>query len=709
MNEELKVIISAETKKLKDGVSQAKKEITGFSEETKKKVKEASEEFKKYGDAVQKGLKVAAGAIVAAGTALLALGASTAEYRNQQAQLVTAFEAAGSSAEAAKSTYNDLYRVLGDTGQAQEAAAHLAKLTNNQKDLKEWTTICQGVYATFGESLPIEGLTEAANETIKTGQVTGVLADALNWAGISEDEFNKKLEKCNTEAEREKLIRETLNGTYRDAAERYETNNQAILAQNEAQTKLNDAMAKLGEIVAPINTMLVELAAEVLSTLTPFIEEFAANHLPAIKEALAGVAEKIGAVISWIVDNWGLVSTLATIILGIAAALSVVSTVMGVVNAVMAASPVTWVVLGIVAAIAALVAIITVCSQHWDAIKAAAATAIEGIKAAWGAVAEWFGGIVEGIRNAFAGIGEWLANLFVGAWNGIQKAWGGVKEWFTKIWEGIKSVYSTVATWFTTLFTNAWQGIQNAWNSVLNWFSNLWNGIKNVYNVVATWFSNIFKSAWNGIQSAWGSVKSWFSGIWDGIKGIFSAVGSWFSGIFTSAVNGIKNVFSGITGFFSGIWNSIKTIFSNVGTAIATGIKGAVSTAVNKVLSVACNIINGFIKAINFAIDIINAIPGVNIGRIQELSVPTMAKGGVVDSATLAMIGEQGKEAVVPLENNLGWLNKLADMLNERMGESDSGRKNIILQVDGKTFAQASIDSINQLTRQTGSLGLALM
>lgn len=709
MNEELKVIISAETKKLKDGVSQAKKEITGFSEETKKKVKEASEEFKKYGDAVQKGLKVAAGAIVAAGTALLALGASTAEYRNQQAQLVTAFEAAGSSAEAAKSTYNDLYRVLGDTGQAQEAAAHLAKITNNQKDLKEWTTICQGVYATFGDSLPIEGLTEAANETIKTGQVTGVLADALNWAGISEDEFNKKLEKCNTEAEREKLIRETLNGTYRDAAERYETNNQAILAQNEAQTKLNDAMAKLGEIVAPINTMLVELAAQVLSTLTPYIEEFAANHLPAIKEALAGVAEKIGAVISWIVDNWGLVSTLATIILGIAAALSVVSTVMGVVNAVMAASPVTWVVLGIVAAIAALVAIITVCSQHWDAIKAAAATAIEGIKAAWGAVAEWFGGIVEGIRNAFAGIGEWLANLFVGAWNGIQKAWGGVKEWFTKIWEGIKSVYSTVATWFTTLFTNAWQGIQNAWNSVLNWFSNLWNGIKNIYNVVATWFSNIFKSAWNGIQSAWGSVKSWFSGIWDGIRGIFSAVGSWFSGIFTSAVNGIKNVFSGITGFFSGIWNSIKTIFSNVGTAIATGIKGAVSTAVNKVLSVACNIINGFIKAINFAIDIINAIPGVNIGRVQELSVPTMAKGGVVDSATLAMIGEQGKEAVVPLENNLGWLNKLADMLNERMGESDSGRKNIILQVDGKTFAQTSIDSINQLTRQTGSLGLALM
>ena len=706
MNEELKVVISAETQKLKDGISQAKKHIKGFSEETKKKVKEASEEFKKYGEAAQKGLKIVAGAIAATGTALLALGASTAEYRNQQAQLTTAFETAGASAETAKNTYNGLYRVLGDTGRAQEAAAHLAKITTNTKDLQTWTKITTGIYATFGDSLPIEGLTEAANETIKTGQVTGVLADALNWAGISEDEFNEKLAKCNTEAERERLIRQTLNGAYSEAAANYEKNNAQILAQNEAQSKLNDAMAKLGEIMAPINTMLVELAGEVLSVLTPYIEEFAAKYLPAIQEALAGVAEKIGAVISWVIDNWELVSTLATIILGIAAALSVVSTVMSVVNAVMAASPITWIVMGIVAAIAALAAIVVVCMKHWDEIKTVAVAAWEKIKETWANVAQWFSSIVEGIRNAFAGVGEWLSNLFTNAWESIKTAWNGVSAWFGGIWEGIKNVFSSVSEWFTNLFANAWKGIQNAWSGVKNWFGTLWNGIKSIYSAVSSWFSNIFRNAWNGVQSAWSGAKNFFSGIWNSIKNTFSSVGNWFSSIFKSASDGIKNVFSGITGFFSGIWNSIKNIFSNVGNAIASGIRGAVTNAVNAVLRTACNIINGFIKAINFAIDIINWIPGVNIQKIDELTVPQYAKGGIVDSATLAIIGEQGKEAVVPLENNTEWMDKLAVMLNEKMG--GQGR-NIILQVDGKTFAQTSIDSINQLTRQTGSLGLTLI
>jgi hypothetical protein len=104
-------------------------------------------------------------------------------------------------------------------------------MTTNEKELAEWTTICEGVYATFGDSLPIEGLTEAANETAKVGQITGSLADALNWAGVSEDEFNAKLEACNTEAEREALIRETLIGLYDEAAANYEENAAGILAQ----------------------------------------------------------------------------------------------------------------------------------------------------------------------------------------------------------------------------------------------------------------------------------------------------------------------------------------------------------------------------------------------------------------------------------------------------------------------------------------------
>ena len=154
------------------------------------------------------------------------------------------------------------------------------------------------------------------------------------------------------------------------------------------------------------------------------------------------------------------------------------------------------------------------------------------------------------------------------------------------------------------------------------------------------------------------------------------------------------------------MWNSIKNIFSNVGNTIATGIKESVSKAVNTVLSTAVKLINGFISAINVAVGVINLIPGVSIGKINKLSVPAMAEGGIVDSATLAMIGENGKEAVMPLENNLEWLDKLAGMINERMG---GGNQPIVLEVDGKTFAQISCDSINQLTRHRGSIPLVLV
>ena len=162
MKEELKVIIKAETADLKKGVEDCKKEIKTFKDRVKEASAEMDEKMKKAGEGVGKAAKAMAAGLLAAGAAMVALVESTREYRQTQAQLQTAFEAAGAGAEEAKQTYNDLYRVLGDSGQAGEAAQHLAKLTQNEKDLSEWTNICQGVYATFGASLPIESLTEAA-------------------------------------------------------------------------------------------------------------------------------------------------------------------------------------------------------------------------------------------------------------------------------------------------------------------------------------------------------------------------------------------------------------------------------------------------------------------------------------------------------------------------------------------------------------------
>lgn len=251
------------------------KEIDDTSEKLKKSKidwESVGDTVGKVGKAIGAGVAAMGAAIGAAAGAFLGLAESTREARVNMGKLETGFTTAGYSAEDAKKTYTELYGILGDDGQATEAAAHLAKLTKNEKELATWTDIATGVYATFGDSLPIENLTEAANETAKTGAITGGLADALNWAGVSEDEFQASLDKCSTEQERQALITKTLNGLYSDAAEKYREVNGDIIDAQKATASLNSAMAELGAIAEPIVTKLKQLAAELLQQITPFVE-----------------------------------------------------------------------------------------------------------------------------------------------------------------------------------------------------------------------------------------------------------------------------------------------------------------------------------------------------------------------------------------------------------------------------------------------------
>ncbi len=251
------------------------KEIDDTSEKLKKSKidwESVGDTVGKVGKAIGAGVAAMGAAIGAAAGAFLGLAESTREARVNMGKLETGFTTAGHSAEDAKKTYTELYGILGDDGQATEAAAHLAKLTKNEKELATWTDIATGVYATFGDSLPIENLTEAANETAKTGAITGGLADALNWAGVSEDEFQASLDKCSTEQERQALITKTLNGLYSDAAEKYREVNGDIIDAQKTTASLNSAMAELGAIAEPIVTKLKQLAAELLQQITPFVE-----------------------------------------------------------------------------------------------------------------------------------------------------------------------------------------------------------------------------------------------------------------------------------------------------------------------------------------------------------------------------------------------------------------------------------------------------
>ena len=210
-------------------------------------------------DFAKKSAVAAGAAVTGLATAFIALDGATEEYRIAQGKLNTAFDAADLSATAARKSYRNFYAILGDTDTATEASQLLAELVENEKDIATWTRIAAGAHGKWGDSLPIEGLIESSNETAKVGEVTGVLADALNWVGIMEDDFNDKLSACGTEAKRNKLIMDTLSGAYEDAATAFYENNKQVINARRNQATLSEVTAKLGDTSALVKNRLWEM------------------------------------------------------------------------------------------------------------------------------------------------------------------------------------------------------------------------------------------------------------------------------------------------------------------------------------------------------------------------------------------------------------------------------------------------------------------
>lgn len=611
MDEKLVIEITAEIDGLKKEVEEAKKQIEKFSKEGKTSLEDFNKSFDKFADVAKKGLAVAGAAIAGITTALIGSVSATEEYRTAMAKLNTSFEASGKTAETAKQTYNDLYRVLGDTDVAVEAANHLAQLSIGQEELAEYTSICQGIYATFGDSLPIEGLTEAINHTAKLGEVQGTLADALEWSGISVDDFNAKLALCSNEAEREALIRNTLNGIYDEASQKYEENAEALLKANEAQAKLDEATAMFGETMAPIVADLQLLLADILAQLAPYLQEFAETYMPKIREVLADVGTKIGECITWIADNWDLISTIGTTLLVIAAAIAAVSTAMSIAQFIM--EPLNLKITLIIAVIGVLIATIIACVKHWDEIKEAISNFCK--KAA------------EAVSNFVKSIGDFFTNL----WNKITTTVSNIKESVVNKFEEIKT------------------GISNKINAVKE-------GVVNTFN-------NIKDSMKNKITEAKTAVLNVFDNIKSGIKEKIE-----------NAKDTVKNVIDAIKGFFNFQFTWPKIPMPHFGISPAGWTVG----------------------------DLLK-------GSIPKLSISWYAQGGVFDNPTLfgygngmlGGLGENGAEAVVPLEKNTEWLDKIADRLASRQANTP-----VVIEVDGSVFGKTAISTINNRTRQTGKLEL---
>lgn len=250
------------------------------------------------GNVLAGGAMALAGAVADIASSFLNIDKATEEVRENLAKVDSAFSASGKSAESSRKAYRDFYKILGDSDTAAESAQLLAQLAKSEQEVDKWTRTATGVMATFGDSLPINSLIEAANETAKVGTVTGVLADALNWVGISEDEFNAKLAACSSEQERNALITETLAATYEDAATAYEANNAGLMQARELQAQLDESLAALGGTVQNVKNGLL---ADFLPAIVQIIEGFNdfVNGVDGADKALSdGIGQMIDTVIA---------------------------------------------------------------------------------------------------------------------------------------------------------------------------------------------------------------------------------------------------------------------------------------------------------------------------------------------------------------------------------------------------------------------------
>ena len=308
----------------------------------------------------------------------------------------------------------------------------------------------------------------------------------------------------------------------------------------------------------------------------------------------------------------------------------------------------------------------------------------------------------DAIMNILSTILTGLLDLTVAV---LKFIWDTVVAIFQGIWDGIVAIFSPVAEWFAGVFQAAWDGIVAIFTDLATWFGERWTEVTTALSNVGTWFTDMFQKAWNGLTGIFANIGTWFGERWNDVTTALANVATWFGSIFKTAFEAVKNAFSTIGSFFSGVWTTVKNIFVNAGQMVGSAVGGAFRSAVNAVLGTIENVVNGFIGMINGVIGMINKIPGVSLGSIGYVSLPRLARGGIVDSPTVAMIGEAGKEVVMPLENT-GFLqtmgrvvggavvNALGGGLTQSSGFTGSG--DIVIQIGGHEFGRVAIQEINR-------------
>ena len=604
------------------------------------------------------------GAISAIGDfigSILELSEATEEYRQMQSKLEGSSKTFGYSVDFANEKYKEFYKYLGDDQASTNAITNLMGIGTSTESVSKLAEGATAVWASYGDSIPIESLTESMNETIKVGKVTGTFADTINWCKDSnnqlnkalggnkkaqsafnealkeglpvEDAFNEALAKITDEQERADVIAKYLNDTYGESKKTYDEMSGSIMDANEAELELKETQAKLGEAVAPVNNALTDMKNQALQAIAPLVEKLADGFMNLYE---------------WLQKNptamkiiTGVVIALATAFTVLAGALAIQGLITGVTKAIallngtLLANPIVL----IVALIAGLVAGFIYLWNNCDAFREFWINLWEKIKEVAGIV-----------KDALV---EFFTVTIPNAWDKFKakssEVISAVVNWFKqlpgKIWNGIKGAIDRVTTWGNNMKTKATNGAKNVINSVVNWFKQLpgkiWTFLVNVVTRIGTWGSNIYQKATSAVRNLVTSVINWFKQlpgkIWSAIVGAVSRVATWGSNMKSKAVSAItslvSSVFAKAKEIPSKIYSAIQGAISRVkswGSSLASTAKSAISTMISNVVSMAKSIPGKFVS---IGRDIIN---GIKSGISNAI-------GGLYDSIKSSLSGLVGK------------------------------------------------------------------
>lgn len=527
----------------------------GLDQGSKSGADKAGANMESFGDKMK---GVLAGISVAAIAASInELVSTTNEFQEDMGKLSVAAQQNSVSTDAANGAYRDMVGILGETDQSVEAVNHLFALCgDNTKSLSDWTNIASGVYATFGDSLPLEGLTEAANETAKVGQVTGPLADAINWAseaavqqGVAlsgnqaaidaynsalasgatqEDAFNAALAACSTEQERAQLITDTLNGVYAEAGAQYQQTNADVIAYRQSQSDLTAAMSSLGQTFMPVVTGLTDVASMLLSGVQPAVQWFVTN-LPIIAPVLAGIATTIG-LLALVLNASTIATTAQTVATNAAAAAQ------GLLNAVMNANPIALIVV-----------------------------------------------LIAGLVVAI-----------VGLWNNSEAFRNFVTSAFQQIQQVAQDVIDAIVNFFTVTVPSAIEVVmmhfQILWNKIVSVFDGALSTVSGFVSNVVNFFTVKVPNAVSNMLSAAGRIPGQIASF---LSSALSSAASFVGNFASSAIQAASQFVSNIVSGLSGLAGRVMSVGSDIVHGIWSGISGAAGWLMNQISGFANNIVSG--------------------------------------------------------------------------------------------------------------------